>query len=145
MAAFDPQPGVTAATYADTSVTNGTTYFYTVSAVNAAGESPLSAEVSATPQVAAPAAPTNLGATAVSISQINLTWVDNSSNETGFVIERQVSGTGNWVVVGTVGANVNWYNDYTAQWGVWYQYRVAAVNGSVQSPYVNSNTALTIS
>jgi hypothetical protein len=37
---------------------------------------------------APPAAPTNLVATAVSSSQINLTWTDNSNNETGFKIER---------------------------------------------------------
>ncbi len=34
----------------------------------------------------APAAPTGLGATAVSSSQINLSWTDNSNNETGFKI-----------------------------------------------------------
>ena len=36
------QSGVTATTFLDTGVTNGTTYFYKVSAVNAGGESPLS-------------------------------------------------------------------------------------------------------
>ena len=82
------QSGVTATTFLDTGVVNGTTYYYKVSAVNAAGESPQSAEVSATPQVAAPAAPSNLTATAVSTSQINLAWSDNSSNESGFVVDR---------------------------------------------------------
>ena len=36
----------------------------------------------------APAAPTNLTATAVSSTQINLAWTDNASNETGFAIEQ---------------------------------------------------------
>jgi hypothetical protein len=35
-----------------------------------------------------PAAPTNLTATAASSSQINLSWTDNSNNETGFKVER---------------------------------------------------------
>ena len=37
---------------------------------------------------AAPAAPSGLNASAVSASQINLTWTDNASNETGYVVER---------------------------------------------------------
>jgi subtilisin family serine protease len=43
-----------AAGYADTSVTNGTTYYYQVAAVNALGTGPRSAEQSATPAVPAP-------------------------------------------------------------------------------------------
>ena len=43
------QTGVTATFYIDTSVTNGTTYYYTVAAVNSSGTSSQSNEVSATP------------------------------------------------------------------------------------------------
>jgi hypothetical protein len=42
--------GVTTLSFTDTGLTNGTTYFYKVAAVNAGGPSPLSTEVSATPQ-----------------------------------------------------------------------------------------------
>ena len=41
---------VTTTGYTDTLVTNGTTYYYKVAAVNGSGTSPLSGEVSATPQ-----------------------------------------------------------------------------------------------
>jgi fibronectin type 3 domain-containing protein len=44
------QSGITATTYTDTTVSNGTTYYYKVAAVNTAGASPLSSEVSATPE-----------------------------------------------------------------------------------------------
>jgi hypothetical protein len=51
------QSGLSTTTYSDTGVTNGTTYFYQVSAVNAGGQSPRSAEVSATPQPNSPPLP----------------------------------------------------------------------------------------
>ena len=50
------QPGATS--YTDSGLTNGTTYFYVVTAVNASGESGNSAQVSATPQGVVPAPPT---------------------------------------------------------------------------------------
>ena len=41
-----------------------------------------------TPPTTAPAAPSNLTATAIGTSTVNLAWVDNSNNEAGFKIER---------------------------------------------------------
>ena len=46
--------GLTASPFVDTGLTNGTAYFYTVTAVGAGGESPRSTEVSATPTAPAP-------------------------------------------------------------------------------------------
>lgn len=56
--------GITATTYLDTTGLQGTKYFYTVEAVNAAGTSPQSSEVSASFLVTgAPGAPGSVGAT----------------------------------------------------------------------------------
>jgi sugar lactone lactonase YvrE len=49
---------VTATTYSDTTVVNGSTYYYVVSAVNAGGESANSLEISATVPIPPPPAPT---------------------------------------------------------------------------------------
>jgi hypothetical protein len=133
------QSNVTGTSFLDTSVTNGTTYYYKVSAVNAAGESALSAEASATPQ-APPAAPGNLAATAVSTSQINLTWADNSTNETGFVLERATNSafTAGLTTV-NLGANTASYSATGLAAGTTYWFRVRAVN--IGGASANSNVA----
>jgi N-acetylneuraminic acid mutarotase/Tfp pilus assembly protein PilE len=75
-------PGVTPTEYTDTSVTNGVTYYYVVSAVDSSGsESSDSNEASATPQAEIIDAPSNLNATAGD-AQVFLTWnaVDGATN-----------------------------------------------------------------
>src|SRR5436189_4413779 len=57
-----------------------------------------------------PAAPTRLVPVAVSSSQINLSWTDNSNDETGFKIERS-SNDSTFTQISTVGANVTTYAD----------------------------------
>jgi hypothetical protein len=58
--------------YTDTTVTNGTTYYYVVTAVNATGESGNSNQASATPSATPPVPPTNPGAScATPISAVN--------------------------------------------------------------------------
>lgn len=80
------------------------------------------------------AAPTNLTATAVSTTQVNLGWTDNSNNETGFRVGRCTGATcSNFVDIGTVGAGVTSYTDNTVQAATSYRYRVVAYNGTTNS------------
>lgn len=95
-------------------------------------------------QPLSPAAPTNLKAPAVSTSQINLQWTDNSTNEQGFEIERcSGSGCSNFTLVRTVGANTtNWSNTGLLA-RTSYTYRVRAFNASGDSSYSNTVTSNT--
>jgi hypothetical protein len=88
---------------------------------------------------AEPSAPTNLSATAVPPWQINLTWIDTSSNETGFRIER--SSGGSWSTLATVGANATGYADTSATPGTLYSYRVIAYRACGDSAPSNADSA----
>src|SRR5439155_8651318 len=79
-------PGTTA--FSDTGLNAGTTYTYRLRAVNIAGASDWTSEVSASTPALLPAAPTALTANASSPTQIDLTWSDNSDNEFAFALVR---------------------------------------------------------
>ena len=115
-----------ATSYSDTGLTTDTTYTYRVRASNSSGDSPYSNEASATPSYP-PLAPNGLSAAAASATQINLSWTDNSDNETTFNVERKIGG-GVYAEIGTVAAGVTTYNDYGLTTGTTYYYRVRAHN-----------------
>ena len=98
------------------------------------------------PAATAPAAPSNLAASAASQTRVDLTWADHSTDETGFVIER-ATGNGAFAVLTTVGANVTTFADTTVAASTSYQYRVKAVKtGSgttLESAYTNTAGATT--
>lgn len=89
-----------------------------------------------------PAAPSGLAATAVSQSEIDLSWTDNSSDETGFEIERSLDGS-SFSPVATVGADVTTYPDTGLSADTTYFYRVRAVNGAGASAFSNTASATT--
>jgi hypothetical protein len=133
--------GTGTVTYVDQTVLPGTTYTYRVSAVNADGTSaPTSTASASVPAV--PATPTNLVATVQTGPQVGLSWTDNATNETGFVIQRSVNG-GAFTQLATVaalaGTGTASYVDTTVVANNTYAYRVYAVNGVVASAV--SNTA----
>jgi subtilisin family serine protease len=133
--------------YSDTGLTASTSYTYRVSAYNTAGDSDYSNTASAVTQAAAvvPAAPTNLVATAVSKSQINLTWTDNAGNEDGFRIERCKGATcTNFSQIATVGPDVTAFANTGLAANTSYRYRVRAYNASGTSGYSNIATAKTL-
>jgi hypothetical protein len=139
--------GANITSYANTSLTASTSYTYRVRAYNATGDSDYSNTANATTQAApaVPNAPTNLVATAVSKSQINLSWTDNATNETGFYIERCKGSTcTNFTRIATVGADVTSYANTGLAKGTTYRYRVQAYNASGVSAYSNIASATTL-
>ena len=100
--------------------------------------------IAAGPPPPAPAAPGTLSARALSQSQITLSWEDNSSNESGFKIERcQDAGCSSFARIGVVGANVESYADGGRAANTVYRYRVQAYNGGGNSDYSNVAEATT--
>jgi hypothetical protein len=91
---------------------------------------------------ATPLAPTNLTAQVISSTQINLSWKDNSNNETGFHIEHAI-GSGSFTQIASTNANVTTYSNTGLQPHTTYQYRVRAFAGSSNSPYSNTVTVTT--
>jgi subtilisin family serine protease len=89
-----------------------------------------------------PAAPSNLGASIASSTQINLTWNDNSSNESGFEIQRSSDGFNTASTV-SVGANVRTYSDTGLTPGTSYSYRVRSFNDGGYSAFSNQVNATT--
>ncbi len=132
--------------YISTGLNPGTRYWYRVCATNSAGDSEYSNVDDATTHsvVTIPVAPSNLSATAASSSQINLSWIDNSDNETGFKIERSTtSNTSGFSQIATVGSNVCTYSNTGLGPGGHYWYRVRAYNSAGNSGYSNVDDATT--
>ncbi|PYJ65065.1 MAG: hypothetical protein DME76_18775, partial [Verrucomicrobia bacterium] len=119
---------VTTYTDNDTALTDGTLYYYRVCATNTAGDSAYSNEVNGiTPLLI----PTGLTATAISSSQISLTWTDNSSSESGYKIEQSPVDDLHFSEIATVGPNITAYSDTGLSEGTKYYYRVRAYNAIV--------------
>lgn len=81
-------------------------------------------------------APTNLAATRTNERDIAFTQTDNSSGETGFLIEYRVVGDVDWDVLGTVGANVSSINAITGLFdpATSYEFRTTAFFGEASAP-----------
>ncbi|MDB5355424.1 MAG: repeat-containing protein [Phycisphaerales bacterium] len=88
-------------------------------------------------------APTNLAATVISNSQIDLAWTDNSTIETGFTIERSSNGGASFAALAQVSANATAFSDTTVGDGQSYIYRIKAVDLTSSSAWAASNAVTT--
>jgi uncharacterized protein (TIGR02145 family) len=89
-----------------------------------------------------PVPPTNLIGEAISTTEAHLSWTDNSTNETGFKIERK-TGTGTYALAGTVNADMPSFIDTGLDAKITYIYRVYSYNKEGGSPTYSNELSLT--
>ena len=89
-----------------------------------------------------PTAPTNLAATAASSSQINLSWTNTSTTQTGVKVERSTDNV-SFTQIALAGATAVSYPDSGLSASTTYYYRVRATSASGDSPYSNTASATT--
>ncbi|MEW4923957.1 fibronectin type III domain-containing protein [Algibacter sp. 2305UL17-15] len=94
------------------------------------------------PSPSALSAPINLSATAISSSEINLSWVHNSKNTTGFKVERK-TGSESYAQIATTNKGETAYSDTGLNASTSYNYRVRAYNTDGDSGYSNDSSAET--
>ena len=95
-----------------------------------------------TPPATKPDAPSNLTATVASSTSIKLMWVDNSSYESGYRVERSTDGV-TWTQVATAPANATSWTNYFLTAHTTYFYRVRAYEGSTNGDYSTVVSAAT--
>jgi len=88
-------------------------------------------------------APSGLVASAISSSQINLSWTGNSNGESGFKIERATTSPPT-TEIDTVGQDVTSYSDTNLAEGTTYYYRVRAYTSHTDSSYSNESSTTTL-
>lgn len=89
-----------------------------------------------------PDAPSDLATGGETSDSIDLNWIDNSSVETSFEVERSLDGA-SWSGVASVGANVTSMTDSGLDPGTTYFYRVFASNSAGDSGYSNQASGTT--
>jgi pimeloyl-ACP methyl ester carboxylesterase len=134
------QLSATSTAYDDSGVTGSTGYFYRVRVETAAGVSPYSNEVAVT---TFPNAPTNLQGTAISSSQISLTWTNNSPDATAIRVESQPSGSTSFTDIGPAGALTD-TGVTNLQPNTTYSFRVGAQSSVGYSAYSNVAAVTTL-
>jgi fibronectin type 3 domain-containing protein len=115
-------------TYTDTSVANGTTYYYRLCAVNGAGESAETASLQARP-LEQPAPPVGLTVFAGE-RQISLTW-QPSPGATSYAVKRSTTPAGPFMTAATVEGTS--HVDRDVDFRNTYFYTVSAINAAGRS------------
>ncbi|MCD8481200.1 MAG: fibronectin type III domain-containing protein [Verrucomicrobia bacterium] len=130
--------GAAFTSYSDIGLSHGTTYEYRVQGFNPFGDSPWSDIASATtPEpISAPQAPGGLQASAVSSTRVDLQWINNATDHTGFQLQR-MGPEGQWQQIAAPPPNVTSWIDLGLAPNTNYSYRIRAVNNAGASAFSN--------
>ena len=133
-----------ALTYSDTAVSNGTTYYYKVAAINSAGTGALSNERSATPAAPpSPPGPPTLNVPTAGNGFVDLSWTAPASNGgatiTNYGVYRSTTAGGETLLATSGGALT--YHDAAVSNGTTYYYKVAAINSAGTGGLSNERSA----
>ncbi len=128
---------VTGSSYTSSSLASDTDYRFRVRAYKGGSYSGYSSIITATTdeETITVNAPSAVSLASKTTNQIAFSWSDNSSNESGFKIERKT--TGAYTEIATVSANTESYTNTGLSPNTQYTYRVRAYAGSVNSSYSN--------
>ena len=145
-ATYDYVAGAGSTSFSKTGLTSGTTYYFAVKAEGTSDpyDSAFTAFVTATPGTSSvPNPPSGLSASAVSSSRIDLSWTDNSTNETGFELKRATDSafTQNVVWIGNIQGTT--YSNVGLAASTTYHYKVRAEGTAGKSAYSNAVSATT--
>ncbi|MDO8479285.1 MAG: fibronectin type III domain-containing protein [Candidatus Rokubacteria bacterium] len=78
-----------------------------------------------------------VGPAVATAQQLNLSWVDNSGGQAGFIIQRATGTGGPYTQIGQLPVGVVSYADTAVSLGTTYCYQVAAVNSDGESAFSN--------
>ena len=136
--------GANVKAYSNTGLASSTQYCYKVRAFRITGSntsySAFSAGTCATTlPPPAPAAPSGTDAKPPASTVVDVSWVDNSTNESGFRVERSLDAGSTWTNAGTVGSNVASFQDPGRSSEQQVCYRVRALNAGGDSPPANAD------
>ena len=128
--------------YNDFTVVQLTTYYYRVAAYNVQnGTSNYSNVAYATTPQAQPLPPSNLAAEAPNYYTVNLSWQDNSTDETGFNLER--CDNRRWNPLAQLGADVTSFVDDSVAQMTFYKYRIKTYSPGGESAWSNEANVTT--
>ena len=124
--------GANVTTYTDQNLAKSVTYQYKVRATNANGTSDYTNVAEAT-TTNLPATPSALAGKTLSDSEVQITWTDNATNESGYKVYRASSKSGTYTTVNTLGANSTSFTNSGLAANQVYYYKVSAQNNEGES------------
>jgi|GEM_PF-1733406 len=129
--------------YSGTATPSGSGYSFTPSSISYSGITANQYNQNYSGSQSAPQAPTNLVANPVAYNQIDLSWTDNSTNESGFTIDYRSGLDLTWYFLTNLSADQTFFTNYFVSPSTSYAFRIMAYNSFGNSAYAYSTPVTT--